>query len=110
MFIFVSRSLFILNNMATATKWPLTNQELAEMVDDDGQFRFSATLQEYWELLTEANYRADYFNNQIIATTQKPIHLRSKTTLDSPRLSPCQIICLFSKDSKKLSVKPSLFM
>ena len=55
--------------MATATKWPLTNQELAEMVDDDGQFRFSATLQEYWELLTEANYRADYFNNQIIATT-----------------------------------------
>ncbi|TAF96258.1 MAG: Uma2 family endonuclease [Cytophagia bacterium] len=54
--------------MATDLKWPRTNQELAELMGADEQFVFSATLAEYWNLLSEVQYRADYFNSQIIAT------------------------------------------
>ena len=55
--------------MATAMKWPITNQELAEIMEKNGpEVRFPATLEEYWELLREAEYRADFYDNQIIAS------------------------------------------
>ena len=54
--------------MATDLKWPRTNQELAEIMDADEQFIFPATLAEYWDLLSEVQYRADYYHSEIIAT------------------------------------------
>lgn len=52
--------------MATTTKFPRTNQELAEL--GAGQpVRFPGAEEEYWALLEEAEYRVDFYNNEIIA-------------------------------------------
>lgn len=50
---------------ATATKFPLTHQELLEI--GGGEIvRFPASFDDYWELLREAQYKADYSNSEII--------------------------------------------
>lgn len=53
--------------MTTSIKFPLTNQELYDLAQG-AIVRFPATFEEYWELLEEAEYRADYYNHEIIAT------------------------------------------
>jgi len=53
--------------MTTSIKFPLTNQELYDLAQGE-ILRFPATFEEYWELLEEAEYRADYYNHEIIAT------------------------------------------
>lgn len=51
---------------ATATKFPLTHKELLDI--GQGEIvRFPATFAEYWELLREAQYKADFSNQEIIA-------------------------------------------
>jgi len=53
---------------ATATKFPLTHQELLEI--GGGEIvRFPASFDDYWELLGEAQYKADYSDSEIIATS-----------------------------------------
>ena len=47
-------------------KFPLTYQELTELAGDQ-LIRFSATFDEYWELLEKAEFNADYYDNEIIA-------------------------------------------
>lgn len=52
--------------MATTTRFPRTNQELAELGAGQAA-RFPGTEEEYWALLEEAEYRVDFYNNEIIA-------------------------------------------
>ncbi|MCU0340920.1 MAG: Uma2 family endonuclease [Spirosomaceae bacterium] len=63
--------------MTTTLKWPTTQQQLAEVVDADGQYRFVATLEEYWQLLGEVQYRADFYDHQIIASMSYESDLHS---------------------------------
>ncbi|MCO6490509.1 MAG: Uma2 family endonuclease [Phaeodactylibacter sp.] len=52
--------------MSTTVKFPRTNQELANL--GGGQpVRFPGTEEEYWILLEEADYRVDFYNQEIIA-------------------------------------------
>lgn len=53
--------------MSATVKFPLTNQELFDLANGE-VVRFPATPEEYWELVTVAEYRADYFDHEIIAT------------------------------------------
>ena len=53
--------------MTTSIKFPLTNQEVYDLAQG-AIVRFPATFEEYWELLEDAEYRADYYNHEIIAT------------------------------------------
>ncbi|MBK6930936.1 MAG: hypothetical protein IPH12_08665 [Saprospirales bacterium] len=50
--------------MSTGVKFPLTRRELLE-TGGPGLVRFPATFDEYWELLEEAEYRADFYQNEI---------------------------------------------
>lgn len=53
--------------MATTTRFPRTNEELYEL--GGGQpVRFPGTEEEYWALLEEAEYRVDFYNDEIIAS------------------------------------------
>jgi Uma2 family endonuclease len=52
--------------MSETTKFPRTNLELAELAGGEA-VRFEATEEEYWNLAEEAEYRVDFFNNEIIA-------------------------------------------
>lgn len=52
--------------MGATVKFPLTRLELADIGGAD-LVRFPATFDEYWALLEEAEYRADYYQNEIIA-------------------------------------------
>lgn len=52
--------------MGNVIKFPITHAELIQL--GDGEIvRFPATFSEYWELLEEAHYKADYSENQIVA-------------------------------------------
>lgn len=64
--------------MLTEIKFPLTNDDLADLLDTDGYYRFSAPIAVYWQLLADAQYRADYYDDQIIATMsyESDIHSR----------------------------------
>ena len=53
--------------MTSDVKFPLTNQELAE-IGKGNLVRLPATWSEYWAILATAEYRADYYNNEIIAS------------------------------------------
>lgn len=59
-------------------KRPLTNDELLDLVDADGFYHFPASIDDYWNLLAEAQYRADYYDHHIIATMsyESDIHSR----------------------------------
>lgn len=63
--------------MTTATKFPLTNLELADMGGLAGPVYFPASFEEYWEVLAEAEYRTDYYDHQIIATMSYESDLHS---------------------------------
>lgn len=60
-------SIQIRANMTSDVKFPLTNQELASLGKGE-LVRLPATWEEYWEVLTSAEYRADFYNNEIIAS------------------------------------------
>ena len=64
--------------MLADVKFPLTNDDLAPLLDDNGFYRFGASPDEYWQLLEEATYNADYYDHQIIATMsyESDIHSR----------------------------------
>lgn len=53
--------------MDVAQKFPLTNNDLA-VLGMGAQVRFPATFEEFWELLDEAEYNVEYYNQEIIAT------------------------------------------
>ena len=53
--------------MSATVKFPLTNQELFDLGKGE-VLRFPATPEEYWELVGVAEYRADYFDREIITT------------------------------------------
>jgi hypothetical protein len=46
--------------MLTDLTLPRTNADLMELVNDDGYYSFPASFNEYWQLVAEAEYRADY--------------------------------------------------
>ena len=52
--------------MGVDIKFPLTRKELAD-IGGTGLVYFPATFDEYWELLEDAEYRADFYQNEIIA-------------------------------------------
>lgn len=54
--------------MVADVKPPLTNDELLALINVDGFYRFPASLDDYWNLLAEAQYRAEYYDHHIIAT------------------------------------------
>jgi Uma2 family endonuclease len=64
--------------MGTGIKFPLTRLELAD-IGGPGLVRFPATFDEYWELLEEAEYTADFYQNEIIAMSYET-DLHSKLT------------------------------
>ena len=63
--------------MEVITKFPLTKLELAELAEGQHFVRFPASLDEYWELLAEAEYRVDYYDHEIIATMRYETDLHS---------------------------------
>ena len=67
--------------MVADVKPPLTNDDLLALIDVEGFYRFPASLDDYWNLLTEAQYRADYYDHHIIATMsyESDIHSRIAT-------------------------------
>ena len=64
--------------MGATVKFPLTRRELAD-IGGPGLVRFPATFDEYWELLEEAEYTADFYQNEIIAMSYET-DLHSKLT------------------------------
>lgn len=52
--------------MATTVKFPVTFSELADLAGSE-LARFPSDFDEYWELLEEAEYKADFHHGQIIA-------------------------------------------
>lgn len=65
--------------MSTTTRFPRTNQELADL--GGGQpVRFPGTEEEYWALLEEAAYRVDFYNNEIIAAMSYESDIHSDIT------------------------------
>lgn len=54
--------------MVAETKFPTTNAELAELAGPTGTVRFPASFDEFWELLAEAEFNVEYFDQEIIAT------------------------------------------
>lgn len=63
--------------MGTYSKFPLTHDELAPLLDADGFARFPATFAEYWDVLEKAEYRVDFYQNEIIATMSYEADLHS---------------------------------
>ena len=64
--------------MGTHAKFPLTHDELLPMLDSEGFARFPATFAEYWDVLEHAEYRADFYQNEIIATMSYEADLHSR--------------------------------
>lgn len=64
--------------MVAAAPPPLTNEALAYLVDAHGYYRFPASLSEYWELLADAEYSVDYFDDEIITTMSYESDLHSQ--------------------------------
>ncbi|HRI58372.1 MAG TPA: Uma2 family endonuclease [Saprospiraceae bacterium] len=61
--------------MDVAMSFPLTLKELADMAPGEEIVRFPATFDEYWRLLEKAEYRADFYQNEIIAMSyESEIH------------------------------------
>ncbi len=54
--------------MLADVKIPRTNDDIMPLLDADGFYRFDGSLDDYWQLITEATYRADYYDHQIITT------------------------------------------
>ncbi len=54
-------------DMDVAQKFPLTNNDLAAL-GKGAEVRFPATFEEFWELLDEAEYKVEYYNQEIIAS------------------------------------------
>lgn len=67
----------IFNNMDTTSSIPLTNQELAQA---DWPLRIKATEAEYWALLEKADYRADFFRGEIVASMSYESEIHSFIT------------------------------
>ena len=54
--------------MVAETKFPTTNAELAALAGPTGMVRFRASFDDFWELLAEAEFNVEYFEDEIIAT------------------------------------------
>ena len=54
--------------MPDIAKLPTTNQELLELGAREAPVRFEASEAEYWALLQQAAYKAEYANGEIVAT------------------------------------------
>lgn len=63
--------------MQVVAKFTITNQELSDL-GQGGVMRFSASPEEYWDLLEEAEYRVDYFRHEIIASMSYESNLHSE--------------------------------
>lgn len=61
--------------MEVATSFPLTRKEIAEMAPGGEIVRFPATFDEYWQVLEKADYRADFYQDEIIVMSyESDIH------------------------------------
>ena len=65
--------------MAETTKFPKTNQELAELGGGEA-VRFPGTEEEYWRLAEEAEYRVDFHDHEIIASMSYESEIHSAIT------------------------------
>ena len=54
--------------MPDIAKLPTTDQELLELGAREAPVRFEASDAEYWALLQQAAYKAEYANGEIVAT------------------------------------------
>jgi len=59
--------------IAVTNKFPLTYLELAKLAGQE-MVHFPATFDEYWELLSQADYRADFYQNEIITMSYENEH------------------------------------
>lgn len=76
--------------MGVDIKFPLTRKELAD-IGGTGLVHFPATFDEYWELLEDAEYRADFYQNEIIAMsyeTDLHSHLMTEVMLLLKKIFP----------------------
>lgn len=71
--------------MSATVKFPLTNLELYDLTQGEVA-RFPATLDEYWDLAAKAEYRADYFDHEIIATMSYESEEHSNLTTELSHL------------------------
>ncbi|MFN4256632.1 MAG: Uma2 family endonuclease [Saprospiraceae bacterium] len=63
--------------MVAETKFPTTNAELSELAGPTGMVRFPASFDEFWELLAEAEFNVEYFEEEIVATMSYETDLHS---------------------------------
>jgi len=84
--------------MDIGIKFPLTRLELAD-IGGPGLVRFPATFDEYWELLEEAEYTADFYQNEIIAMSYE-------TDLHSDIVTECLHILkkMYPRSNKRFKV------
>lgn len=84
--------------MGAGIKFPLTRKELFEY-GGPGLVRFPATFEEYWELLETAEYRADFYQNEIIAMSYE-------TDLHSDMVAECLHILkkIYPRSDKRFKV------
>ncbi|MCB9316734.1 MAG: Uma2 family endonuclease [Lewinellaceae bacterium] len=67
--------------MTASTKFPRTNDELFELSKGE-ILRFPATFDEFWEVMEAAEYRVDFFNQEIIASMSYESEQHSNLTTE----------------------------
>ncbi|MCY7330668.1 MAG: Uma2 family endonuclease, partial [Saprospiraceae bacterium] len=67
--------------MGAEIRLPLTRMEIAEMAGT-GVARFPATFEEYWEIVKEAEYTADFYQDQIIIPMSYESNSHSKLAVE----------------------------
>lgn len=67
--------------MGVEIRFPLTRLEIAEMFGTD-LARFPATFEEYWEIVKEAEYTADFYQNEIIIPMSYESNNHSKMAVE----------------------------
>lgn len=83
---------------ATTKKFPLTYQELTDIAGRQ-LVRFPATFDEYWKLLEEAEFRADFYQNEMIAMSYE-----NETHADVVTEILGMLKIIFPKKEKKYTV------
>ena len=67
--------------MGAETRFPLTRMEIAERFGTDVAY-FPATFEEYWEVVKEAEYMADFYQHQIIIPMSYESNNHSKIAVE----------------------------
>ena len=67
--------------MGAEIRFPLTRTEIADMFGQE-MARFPATFDEYWEVVKEAEYTADFYQNEIIVPMSYESNNHSKLVVE----------------------------